>query len=379
MGLTATLGACPVLAHKSLEFAPVSSDYLLQGEYTGTLGNSLPLAAQVVALGQNRFKAVFFKGGLPGAGWNAKDRDEVEGKTLTSVQAASFQGGGYSATIDANGLTMSGKISSGETFSLTKTYRQSPTLNAKPPSGAKILFDGKNLTAWKEGTADLTIDSLMKPFGSTAASGAITKSSFQNFTLHLEFRVPFMPLERGLDRGNSGIYLQGRYELQILDSFGTDLELSGGESLKAKHQCGSFFEYYGPSLNMSFPPLAWQTFDIEFTAANYDAGGKIKLKPAYASIWLNGILVQEKRAVENATLLGDLPGPEAGPLRFQAYGDSVYFRNIWLTEGIPTLKMPGGKMARIGNPLNQKLIAWTRMDGRLVPAQDKSRLRIGGN
>jgi hypothetical protein len=178
---------------------------------------------------------------------------------------------------------------------------------------------------------------LFKPEGSSASSGAVTKQAFQDFTLHLEFRQPFVPAARGQRRGNSGIYLQGRDEVQVLDSFGSTLE-NGADTMAAKRECAAFFEYFRPSLNAAFPPLSWQTYDIYFKAAKYDAAGKNVLEPATASIRWNGILVQDKRALVYATLLGDPVGPAPGPLRFQAYGDPVYYRNIWILDGVSAVR-----------------------------------------
>ncbi|MDB5105557.1 MAG: hypothetical protein JWP91_3246 [Fibrobacteres bacterium] len=319
------------------------TEFAVQGEYAAKAGNPAPVAAQVIALGARTFQAVFLPGGLPGQGWNGKDRIEAPG-AITNGKAE-FSGQGFTASIDTDGVTLIGRTDKGDSFTLARVERRSPTLNAPPPAGAVVLFDGKGVSAWKDGTASMDQRNLFKPEGSSAASGAVTRQSFGSFTLHLEFMEPFMPAARGQRRGNSGIYLQGRDELQVLDSFGNALD-KGSDTMAAKRECGAFFEYFRPSLNMAYPPLSWQTYDIEFIAAKYDAAGKTKVSPAFATVRWNGVVVQEKSPLANSTLLGDPQSPEPGPLRFQAYGDSVYYRNIWVTEGVSSVIPRTGKRSR---------------------------------
>jgi hypothetical protein len=100
----------------------------------------------------------------------------------------------------------------------------------------------------------------------------------------------------------------------------------------AKEECGAFFQMVRPRLNMSFPPLSWQTYDIEFTKAKFDAQGKTMIDMAMVTVWLNGQIIHDHQRLVNHTLLGDSVTTFDGPLRFQAHGDSVYFRNIWIVE-----------------------------------------------
>jgi hypothetical protein len=361
-------------AQTALEPADGGIDFRIQGEYVGqsdtgsSVGGGTPLGVQVVALGGGQFQAIFLAGGLPGQGWNGKDRAEVSGSLQTDKAVFTGTAGGYSATIASDGISLAGKNPAGGSFTLDKINRVSPTFDAPPPSGAVVLFNGNGVDAWKDGTATMDDRKFFKPEGSSASSGAITKQSFQSFTLHLEFREPFMPAARGQRRGNSGIYLQGRDEVQVLDSFGTNLE-GNADTLEAKRQCGAFFEYFRPTLNMCFPPLSWQTYDIEFTAARYDAAGKAQLETAYATVRFNGITVQTKSPVAAQTLLGELPGPTPGPFRFQAYGDPVYYRNIWVTEGATSVRRRFGS-----NPSHRIetdhpfFMGASRLDGRSVTA-----------
>jgi hypothetical protein len=312
-------------------------DFAYQGEYAGAVGTGgARLGAQIVARGQGRFTAVFLSGGLPGAGWDA-GRSEVAGSLAADgVHFPAPAAGGYAAVLSADGATLAGTTPQGEPFALAKTLRQSPTLGAAPPAGALVLFDGKNLDAFVKGSAVLD-SGLLLPQGS-AASGAVTARAFGSFALHLEFREPFMPDNTGQARGNSGVYLQGRYELQILDSFGLDILRDGPGG--ATQECGAFYQLVAPRLNMSLPPLSWQTYDVGFTKAVFDSAGKTLLAPAKVTVRLNGVLIHENQELKSNTLLGDPVAPADGPIRFQAHGDPVVYRNIWIVEGDPSPVRP---------------------------------------
>jgi hypothetical protein len=257
---------------------------------------------------------------------------------------------------------LSGKTPQGEAFSLPKVQRQSPTSGAPPPADAIVLFDGKNLDAFVPGSAVLD-SGLLLPQGS-ASSGAVTKRAFGSFTLHLEFLEPFMPDNTGQARGNSGVYLQGRYELQVLDSFGLDIYRGGPGS--ETQECGAFYQQAGPRLNMSFPPLSWQTYDVAFTKAVFDSAGNVQLKPAVVTVRLNGILIHENRELKSNTLLGDPVTAADGPIRFQAHGDPVKYRNIWIVEGEPSAVRPALRRGALSRPAGTTL---TDANGRSVPRE----------
>lgn len=273
-------------AYVTPEEAAQDQDFALQGEYVGE-----GVGVQVIALGQHQFRSVRFAGGLPGAGWDGSDRTATEGPW------------------DEVKPTLEG---------LRRVQRQSPTLGASPPAGAVVLFDGSANTVqdhWKPGTK-LTDDGLLMP-------PATTLDTFGDFTLHLEFRLPYMPESRGQKRGNSGCYLQGRYEVQLLDSFG----LKGEDN-----ECGGIYKAAAPLVNMCLPPLTWQTYDIEFTAARFDAAGN-KTAPARVTIRHNGVIIQNNLELPDKTPGGVLSteGPEPGPLFLQDHHDPVRFRNIWVS------------------------------------------------
>ncbi len=192
----------------------------------------------------------------------------------------------------------------------------------------KALFDGSfdRWVAAKGGTPGWTIEEgAMKV---NPGSGSIhTKESFGDFRLHVEFKVPELPpLEPGANRGNrgnSGIYLQRRYEVQILDSFGVDLE---------KWDCGALYRARAPDRNVSRKPGEWQSFDIVFRAARWDRGGAEATKTENARITVlhNGVMIHDNAELENKTGRGNPEGPEPGPILLQDHGNELMFRNIWI-------------------------------------------------
>ncbi|MGH7128550.1 MAG: 3-keto-disaccharide hydrolase, partial [Planctomycetaceae bacterium] len=146
----------------------------------------------------------------------------------------------------------------------------------------------------------------------------------------IEFRLPYMPYARGQGRANSGVYLQGRYEVQILDSFG----LHGAEN-----ECGALYRLRPPDVNMCLPPLAWQTFDIEFHAARFDAAGR-KTENARITVLHNGVAIHDNVEILRKTGNGAEEGPDPLPIRLQDHGNPVVFRNIWILDRERTPAQP---------------------------------------
>ena len=313
LGTLLVLAAWPVLAMSVLpadkgaaitDPAEAGPDFLVQGEYEGKAGAS-GLGAQVVALGDGQFDAYFLAGGLPGAGWDAKGRVKASGKT--EGQETKVEGGGWSATI-ANG-TCAGRTADGRVFTLKKVERKSPTLGQKPPPGAVVLFDGASADGWTRGR-------LVE--GNLLGWGVTSKRTFGDMKLHLEFRLCFKPQARGQGRSNSGCYVMGRHEVQILDSFG----LTGEHN-----ECGGIYSIEKPAVNMCLPPLAWQTYDIEYRLAKGD-------QPARMTVWHNGVKVHEDTALKKHTTAAPnrTPLDTPGPVHLQDHGNPVVFRNIWVQE-----------------------------------------------
>ncbi len=302
-----TLAADDPLQRTFIDPAKAGPDFAIQGEYEGRIGDSIG-GMQVIALGNDKFDAVLFAKGLPGSGADLT-RVAVRGETKDGVPT--FTGESFTGTIRDGVFTAT--LDNAE-LRLKHVERQSPTMGAKPPAGAIVLFDGSNADEWVNGRIQE---------GNLLGVGTRTKRAFKNYTLHVEFRTPYMPYDRGQARGNSGLYCNDQYEFQILDSFG----LSG-----ENNECGGYYKYAKPALNMCLPPLSWQTYDVDFAMAQFDAEGK-KTKPATATVRLNGVLVHDNYeipAINGGGGMNDETKP--GPIYVQDHGNPVHFRNIWIVE-----------------------------------------------
>lgn len=310
------------------------ADFKIQGEYTGD-----KIGAQVIALGSGNFQAVIYPGGLPGGGWDGKHRSLMAGKL--DGDGAKFSaadgkrrylgksGDEFSATsqfppqghvayvgsVKDGQLTITGK--DGKTIALKRNERASKTIGAKPPEGAVILFDGSTKDAWTGGRVDELTNLL-----NTDGKDILTKRTFNNYTVHLEFMLPYRPDARGQGRGNSGFYQVDHYEVQILDSFGLE-----GKN----NECGGVYQKADSLVNGCLPPLQWQTYDMEFTNSVVEDGKKVK--NAVLTARLNGLLIHDKLEINGKTG-GSRSAAEGtpGPLKLQGHGNPLQFRNIWIVE-----------------------------------------------
>jgi len=292
-------------------------DFAVQGEYLGEFdlgdGNAQKFGLQVVSLGEGKYKGVAYFGGLPGEGWDGFGKLEADAAEEDGVVKLTANEG---YAIIEDGTVVVKSIDEQELGKLKKYERKLETEGAAPPEGAVVLFDGKNSDAWEGGK--VTEEGFL-------TGGVKSKQSFGDHTLHVEFRTPYMPTAKGQARGNSGVYLQNRYEVQILDSFG----LEGLDN-----ECGGIYSKKAPRENMCLPPLTWQTYDIDFVAPKFDDAGK-KTANAKVTVRHNGAVIHENYEIDGETPGGDKEGPGAGPILLQDHGNPVVFRNIWVVENKP--------------------------------------------
>ena len=204
--------------------------------------------------------------------------------------------------------------------------------NADPPSDAIILFDGKDLSAWEGGERWE-----VKGGVATVRGGEIeTKQHFGDCQLHIEWSAPVPATGSSQGRGNSGIFLQGRYELQVLDSYENDTYNDG--------QAAAIYKQTPPMVNAMRPPGEWNTYDVIWTAPKFKDDGSLQ-SPAYITVLHNGVLVLNHFELKGTTPFERPPSYEAhgkGPIKLQDHGNPVRFRNIWVRE----IKPIEGKQAR---------------------------------
>jgi hypothetical protein len=203
-----------------------------------------------------------------------------------------------------------------------------PGAGTAAPSDAIVLFDGNNTAEWTHQDGSPlkweVKDGAMTVVGGTGS--IFTKKTFGDYQLHLEWRTPAVVKGEGQGRGNSGVFMQNRYEVQVLDSYNNRTYSNG--------QAASIYKQSMPLVNACRPPGEWQTYDIIYTAPRFNADG-IKLVPAYVTVIQNGIVVQNHTEIKGTTPYRGLPQNEAhgkGPIQLQDHGDKVSYRNIWLRE-----------------------------------------------
>jgi len=290
------------------------ADFLIQGEYEGEMTlnrGKVKIGGQVIAEGDAKFHVRILTGGLPGDGWDGRGVREAEAQTENGtviIAGKQFRGSipDFGKLMVKDGM----KLDS----TLTRVERKSKTLGEKPPPGAVVLFDGTTADQWEGGK--IVGDHQLN-------NGIVSKKKFKDFKLHVEFILPFMPKAREQGRANSGVYLQDRYEVQVLDSFG----LKGEDN-----ECGGIYKQAAPLVNMCYPPLQWQTYDVDFKAARFDKDGK-KTEDAVVTIFHNGVKIHDNLKLKRATLgRNDKEDATPGPIHLQNHGDPVFFRNIWVVE-----------------------------------------------
>jgi hypothetical protein len=198
----------------------------------------------------------------------------------------------------------------------------------QPPGDAVVLFDGTGLAKWvseKDGAPARwrVEDGVLEV--AKGAGGIRTRDSFGDCQLHLEWMSPNPPAGQGQDRGNSGVFLMGRYEVQVLDSWQSATYADG--------QAGALYGQFPPLVNAARKPGEWQSYDIVFEAPRFDASGALR-RPARVTVFLNGVLVHHARELTGPTAHKARPPyaahPSRLPLSLQDHAHPVRFRNIWI-------------------------------------------------
>ena len=260
-------------------------------------------------------------------------RCEPYAVVTTKVQDGklTFKSGRYSGTVTPESFTGSRTVdgkSKAATFTLKKVVHQSPTMGLAPPEGAVVLFDGTNLDAFNIDPAG--------PWGirdgnllSIAEKGKqlVSKQTFTDVSAHVEFCLPYLPTKTGQERGNGGVFFQGEFEVQVLDSYGLPGHF---------RECGALYKVSAPKVNMCYPPNVWQTYDIDYTAPRFDESGN-QTALARITVRHNGKLIHTDEEIPflptNSYKDRIKPHPKGpGHFEIQAHGNHVKYRNIWILE-----------------------------------------------
>ncbi len=293
-------------------YRPAQPD-AVRGDWQGAPG----YVAQVIPAGDGKYQANIFAA-----------FDEPDAKPIAVMKGAAdaLDGNGWSGAIGADRF----KAAKGNAnFDLQHVTRTPPTLGAKPPAGAVVLFDGRNLDAWadKKGKEWLVeggpapwkiVDGALEVVPGTGG-GIISHRKFGDCHLHVEFRTLGAP-------SNTGVYLETRYEANINETYGALEGTPNGGFDNSTPKTAK------PRVRASRPPLEWQTFDIDFQAPRFDAAGS-KTASARVTLWLNGVKLYNDQELNPPTgAAGRLGEAPTGPLMLQEHGMPAQFRNIWLVE-----------------------------------------------
>lgn len=299
---------------KPVNFIPAKPDPLV-GDWQGEGG----VVAEVITLDDGKYQATLLKA------FDSEDKPLAVIQGEKSNDSVAFTGDDWTGSIKDSHFTGS---KGSDHFDLQHIARTSPTLGASPPPGAVVLFDGHNLDAWakKAGKEWLKEDGPAK--WKIVDGGAmevvpgsdciITHQKFGDSHVHVEFRTLGYPT-------NSGVFLEDRYEANINETYGRY-----NQSPNAGFD--NCTDGVKPRVPPSYPPLEWQTFDIDFRAPRFDAAGK-KTENAKATVLFNGVKIYDNQELDlphgAAARLGEAP---TGPLMLQEHGMPLQFRNIWVVE-----------------------------------------------
>ncbi|HOF39741.1 MAG TPA: DUF1080 domain-containing protein [Candidatus Hydrogenedentes bacterium] len=312
--ILAATAAFPALANDN----PIQGNW--KGRFEGGGWENRTLTAQIIATSKVNYRVNLFVADLK-LGLEGQRADEKAAAAEFSGQV-SVDEIPYTVTATAENEALSGSFTANGTtipFKMNRIRITPPTLGATPPEGAVVFFDGTNAEAnWERSPMlwRVTDDGAME----VSASNLVTKQTHGSGQLHVEFLCPLMAEARDQARANSGVYVQGRYEVQVLDSFG---------DAPADNLCGGIYKIATPQMEASLPPGEWQTYDITFTAPKFDEAGQ-KVQNARITVVHNGNVIHDGIELPECTAGGvsDQEAPE-GVLMLQDHGNRVRYRNIW--------------------------------------------------
>ncbi len=279
------------------------------------------VSAQVIAEGKGAYRAVI-SADIENEPIRGEARGKREGDKVVfqgQIDVGSENGGVHRIAGNVSEGKFSGQYV-GENrgrFEMKRVRKVSPTLGAKPPEAAVVLFDGKDKSKWSKNGKDDTPNPWKVVEGAmevVPGKGSIqTKEQFRDFKLHLEFCLDFMPTARGQGRCNSGVYVPGGNEIQVLDSFGLR---------PSRHDCGAFYGQAAPFVNACLPPGEWQTYDVTFIAPRFNEKDE-RTKNASITVFHNGIKTHEQFHPRRE-------GVPSGRILLQDHGNRLWYRNIWV-------------------------------------------------
>ena len=309
-----------------------------EGEWTLDSGDTGKLVVQVVAVGGGEYLGVFtgydnsqqenqtYRLNIRGS----TEKDQVVfSQTIPVGNIGTFT---WKATVKEEAFvgTFTDNDDHVGKLNLKRIITRPMALGTKPPSGAVVLFDGEKegekLDRWENAASWEVVDGALRPRAGDAApkKHLINREKFRSTMMHLEYRTPFLPDAKGQERGQSGLILHGKYEIQIVDSFGLEPSNVGAAAL---------FEDTAPSKNVALPPGEWQVLDVTFKAPKTSDDGTV-LEPGELSVLHNDVLVLDRIKVRSPTIgapfakaLADVPG-----FVLENAKQAVEFRNIWMVN-----------------------------------------------
>jgi hypothetical protein len=322
VGVLSVVGAVACAAEKDRleEYYPAMADPLI-GDYVGRWNNEIDIdpkvAAQVIGWGVDKYRIRI----VSKLDMRAPIQLDIEVAVKNGV--IKFKEGRFYGEVK-NGVFTGGR-GRRDVFEMKKVVRTSPTIGLKPPANAEVLYDGSGLDSFESpvGWEEIADDVFMvTPKGEYLVS----KKTYRDVKLHLEFRLAHMPKARGQQRSNSGLFFGDEYEVQILDSYGLD---------GLYNECGALYKVSAPHVNATAPPLQWQTYDVVYRAPRYD--GETLVANPTMTVLHNGVMIHNETEMFWLTGWKEkdrmVPHPkEPGHIRLQGHGNFVQFRNMWLVD-----------------------------------------------